>query len=127
MNYGSFAGRLGGDAEIRTTPSGKQVLAFSVGVTTGFGQNKSTLWVSCSMWGDRGTKLQQYLTKGLPVAVAGEVSLRTYKDKQGEARGSMELNVQSVTMLGTAQERGGERTPAERSNAHEDPNDEIPF
>jgi single-strand DNA-binding protein len=124
MNYGSFAGRLGGDAETRTTPSGKQVLAFSVGVTTGFGQNKSTLWVACSMWGERGTKLAQYLTKGLPVAVAGEVSLRTYKDKQGEARGSMELNVQSVTMLGTAQSQAPREATAP---AMPDFNDDIPF
>lgn len=128
MNYGTFAGRLGGDAELRTTPSGKQVCAFSIGVTTGYGDKKSTLWVNCTLWGERGQKLAQYLTKGLPVAVTGEVNVRAYSDKGGNARASLEVNVQAVTMLGSAERSHDGRTPEQRPAAgNDDFGDSIPF
>jgi len=129
MNYGTFAGRLGGDAELRTTPNGKNVCAFSVGVTTGYGDKKSTLWVNCALWGDRGQKLAQYLTKGLPVTVAGEVTVRAYSDKNGNGKASLELNVQAVTLLGTADSDRRPERGAQPSKAIVDDFDDesVPF
>ena len=105
MNQGNFAGRLGDEARLKTLPSGKEVLNFSVAVDIGRGDSKTTLWVDCSLWGERAAKLGPYLTKGKQVAVAGDVNLRVYEKKDGTPGASMTLDVQRLTLMG-----GGERT-----------------
>lgn len=61
--------RLGRDAEMKTTQSGKAVCEFTGAYDVGYGQNKQTQWVKCSLWGDRGEKVAQYLVKGSQVVV----------------------------------------------------------
>lgn len=78
INVFTFAGHLGRDAEIRQTKDDKSVTGFAVGVDVGYGDNKQTMWVDCSMWGDRGERLADYLVKGAQLTVTGEASLQTY-------------------------------------------------
>jgi single-strand DNA-binding protein len=139
MNQGHFAGYLGRDAELKSLPSGQSVCNFSVGVSTGWGDKKSTLWVSCAIWGERGEKLAQYLTKGSAVTVSGDVDVRAYKSKDGEPKAEITLNVQRVTLQGGGavggaggnRDRDAEPTPqASRgpaSKVDEDDASEIPF
>ena len=82
----TLAGRLGRDAELRSTRDGKAVCNFSVAVDVRRGQEKSTTWVECTIWEKRAEALAQYLTKGTAVAVAGELSVRQY-DKRDGSRG----------------------------------------
>lgn len=108
MNNATFAGRLGRDAETRETQSGHKVTGFSLAVDEYAGQGeRRTLWIDCSMWGERGAKLAEFLAKGTPVAVSGQVGVRTY-EAQGETRAAITLNVRDVTLLGSKQD--GERT-----------------
>lgn len=113
MNNATFAGRIGRDAELRSTRDGKSVANFSLAVDEYAGQNeRKTLWVDCSMWGERAAKLAQYLTKGTPVAVSGQVGIRTY-ESNGETRAALTLRVSEVTLLGgraDGNDREGERT-----------------
>lgn len=81
MNLFSFTGNLGRDAEVKQTTGGS-VCAFSVAVTTGYGDKKQTVWVSCSLWGKRAEgPLPQYLVKGQKVAINGELSTREHEGK----------------------------------------------
>ena len=100
MNLLTFTGNLGGDAEVRYTADQKAITSFSVALKSGFGKSEKTNWVRCSMFGDRGTKLKEYLTKGTQVAVSGELSLNEYVSKQGENKASLECAVSNVTLLG---------------------------
>lgn len=50
-NVFSFTGRLGRDAEVRSTPSGQTVLSVAVANDVGYGENKKTLWIRVSVWG----------------------------------------------------------------------------
>ena len=131
MNYGHFAGRLGRDAESRATPNGKSVCNFSIGVDTGWGENKKTLWVGCALWGERGEKLAQYLTKGTAVAVAGDIDIRTYQAKDGTTKAELTCNVQKVTLLGGGEQKAKVAKPAPAAQAvpvaDADFNDDIPF
>ena len=121
----SLAGRLGRDAETRTTQSGTKVTQFSVPYDVGFGNSKKTVWVRCSFWGDRGEKVAPYLTKGAGVFVSGEPSINTFEGKSG-FQSSLELNVQSLKLLG-----GGKRDEPVADNAkataRDDMSDDIPF
>lgn len=109
-------GRLGQDSELKEF-SGKQCLKFSVAFDDGFGASKKTIWVNCSMWGDRGAKLQQYLKKGSIVEVSGKPSIRAY-DKDGP-KASLDLNVGDLTMHG-----GGDKAKPSSDNHDED---SVPF
>ena len=99
MNVFTFTGNLGSDAETRYTQGGKAVTNFSVPVTSGWGDNKTTTWIRCNLWGDRGEKLAKYLTKGKMVAVSGEFSAREW-EKDGVTKTSCEVNVREVTLCG---------------------------
>ena len=44
MNVWTFSGRVGADAELRTTQSGEKVLSFRVANDIGFGDRKTTQW-----------------------------------------------------------------------------------
>ena len=46
MNVWTFSGRVGADAELRTTQSGEKVLSFRVANDIGFGDRKTTQEVS---------------------------------------------------------------------------------
>jgi len=76
--------RLTKDAELATTPSGKQVLKISCCYDVGWGDSKRTVWVDASMWGDRGAKIAQYLLKGSQTVIhADDVECEAYQGKNG--------------------------------------------
>jgi len=72
--------RIGKDAVTRQA-GGTTVTSFSGANTVGFGDKQQTLWMDCSVWGDRGSKSAQYLTKGIQLWVSGELSTREHEGK----------------------------------------------
>lgn len=100
MNSLNFVGNLGGDAEIRYTKAGKPVTQFSAAMDSGWGERKTTTWVRCTMWGDRGVAVAPYLLKGQKVAVTGEASMSEWTAKDGTIKSSFECNVGNVTLVG---------------------------
>lgn len=130
MNNITIAGPLGRDAELRSIPSGEQVLSFSVADSAG--RDKPTIWWNCQMWGKRAATLQQYLTKGQQVAVSGSVSEREWTDKDGNQRKSMEIRVNDVALQGSRQSAEApaaqQRAPAPAARSGDDWGDrDIPF
>lgn len=77
----TIAGRIGRDAEVRTTPQGDKVASWSVAVDYRAGSERATRWYDCSIWGKRGEALAQYLTKGSSVTVGGEFGTREHGGK----------------------------------------------
>lgn len=99
MNVLNFTGHIGSDAEIRYTAAGKPITSFSVALTSGYGDKKATTWMRCTIFGERGPKLQPYLLKGALVGVSGEFSAREWENKDGVTKTSCEVNVNDVTLL----------------------------
>lgn len=134
-----LAGRVGRDSELRTTQSGKSVLGFAVAVDQGWGDNKSTQWVECSLWGVRAEKLAQYITKGLNITISGRASIEQYTPQGGETRTKFKCDVDEVTLQGGGekrqdigqQQRGGynqgNQQPGGGFGGGDDLDDEIPF
>ena len=91
----SIAGRLTRDAELRQAGS-SQVCGFSVAADTGFGDKKQAHFFSCSLWGNQGAAIAQYLRKGTPVTISGEYSEREYDGKQYK-----ELRVNQIELQGS--------------------------
>jgi single-strand DNA-binding protein len=108
MNIYSFTGRLGRDCETRFTQAGMAICSFTVAVDYGFGDNKGTNWIRCSLFGKRAEGgLPKYLVKGTQVAISGELRVREYDDKDGNKRTSVEVSVDKLDLIGGRGEAQG--------------------
>jgi single-strand DNA-binding protein len=124
---------LGNDSELRYTPNGKPVVNFDLPIDIGYGEDKKTMWVRCSMFGERAEKLQPYLLKGKGVQVVGEYQMpHIYEGKNGQGVG-MSLNVNNLSFVGGVKNGSGSQSWDEGENATRNPNPnsdeagEIPF
>lgn len=134
MNVFTFSGNAGRDAELRTIPSGTEVLNFAVAVNSGFGNNKRTDWVDCAVWGKRAQSLAPYIKKGSQVVVSGELSTDEYTSKQdGQTKTKLRVNVNEITLVGGKPEGAGSyQAPAQQAAPAPAPavsvdDDDIPF
>jgi len=134
MNSITVAGQLGRDSELRSLPDGTQVLTFSVADSQG--REKPVIWWNCQLFGKRASSLQQYLAKGQAVTVAGNVSEREWKTKEGEPKKSMEIRVNDVALQGGQRQQSEAPAPAPRpappparrgGSGFDDMDDDIPF
>ena len=109
MNNLNITGRLGRDCEIKALPTGTTLCEFPVAFDSGFGDRKTSTWVLCKIWGKRAEGgLPQYLIKGQQVAISGELSNRTYDKQDGSKGYSLELNVNTIDLIGGKQEGQGQ-------------------
>lgn len=115
----TIAGRIGRDAEVRSTQNGDTVAGFTVAVDTRKGREKVTNWWRCSMWGKRADALSPYLLKGSSVAITGEFSLDEYDGKP-----QLNVRVSEVTLLGGKSD--GQREPAKQAGGNNSfPTDDL--
>ena len=113
----SMLARLGKDAETRVAGKGT-VTGFSCASDVGFGDRKTTMWFSASIWGARGEKLAAHLTKGKLVFLSGELSTREYNDKT-----YMEINVSNIDFAGGSQDNNSSKeTPPQEAT-----DENVPF
>jgi single-stranded DNA-binding protein len=86
----TIIGHLGRDAEVKTNQtSGKSLILFSVGVTTGkdAGGNSVTTWVNVKGSEVAFKGVFPYLKKGQAVCVNGDSSLESWDKKDGTGKG----------------------------------------
>jgi single-strand DNA-binding protein len=79
MIQATIIGRLGKDATQGAAGQSKYT-SFSLAAQVGYGQNKKTEWVNCTLWGE--CKVLPFLRKGKQVCVTGKLSLQDYNGKQ---------------------------------------------
>ena len=94
-------GRLTADAELKTTPNGKSVCSFTLAVDRGFGDNKTTDFLTCVAWEQRAEFISKYFAKGSEIRVLGEINTRKWQDKDGNNRTSFEIRVNESGFCGS--------------------------
>lgn len=123
-----FIGNIGKDAEIRkpdNTP-GRAVINFSVAVSEKYkdrdgNPQEKTTWLNCSMWRKEDQlKIANYLLKGQKVYIEGKPNARGYSTAAGDVAASLEVTVESVELLGGAQQpsNGGHSVEDARQQAN---------
>lgn len=96
MNVLTVTGNIGKDCKVRQVGS-STVCNFPVAMTSGYGDNKQTNWLDCSLWGKQAeSKITEYLLKGQQVSVSGELGTREYEGKK-----YLTLRVDRVTLCGS--------------------------
>lgn len=94
LNQCNFIGNLTKDAETRMVGE-VEVAKYSIAVN---GRKDTVMYVDCDHWRPGG--VVEYLTKGTPVFVTGEIEMQTW-EKDGQKRSKMALNVRSLQLLGS--------------------------
>jgi single-strand DNA-binding protein len=96
-------GNLTGDPELRYTQGGKAVANFTVASTPRTFDRQANEWkdadalfLRASAWGDLGEHVAGSLTKGSRVIVQGRLRQRSYQDREGQQRTSIELEVDEI-------------------------------
>jgi len=97
-------GNLGSDPEMRFTPSGTPVTSFSIATnrvyTAPDGERKQeTEWFRVTAWRKQAESCNQFLTKGKLVYVEGSLRSRTWEDRDGQRRTTLEVNADRVLFL----------------------------
>ena len=120
------SGRVGQDAEVKNVGD-NTVCSFSVAHTEkvyGATPSEKTIWVTCSIWGERGVKLAPHIVKGTFVVVEGSGSVNSYTQKNGEPAAVIRCMVNSL-------EFGGKPTAGESTKLSEattfKPESDFPF
>lgn len=103
MKQAIITGNITKDAVQRKTQGGDTVTSFAVAVNDR--RTKEAMFFDCSLWGVRGEKVAQYLTKGTAVSVIGDLGRREHEGKT-----YITVNVSELTLAG-----GGERRATAQS------------
>jgi single-strand DNA-binding protein len=128
LNKVMIIGRLGRDPEMRYTPNGRPVTAFSVAVnrswTVGDGDKREeTEWFNVVAWGNLAEICKQHLRKGQTVYVEGRLQTRGWDDQEGKKHYRTEIVANEMIILGDKRE-GGTEPLGDGASAEEE---EFPF
>lgn len=99
LNKAILMGRLVADPELRRTPNNNSVTSFTLAVNRSFvrqGEQPQTDFIDVVAWGKTAEFVSRYFVKGQQVAVAGRIQTRTWEDKQGNKRKSVEVVAEEV-------------------------------
>lgn len=106
MNISVIMGRITKDLELKQTPNGKSVLAFSVAVDRGV-KNASgetiTDFINCVAWEKTAEFISKYFAKGRMICVVGEMQTRKY-ESNGKKQYVTELRVNKANFTGEKKE-----------------------
>lgn len=153
MKHIMLEGRLGRDAEIKTTAKGNKYVTFTLAVDSrGKDGEKTTDWFTVSSFQENHLgKFADYLKKGSGLIVMGTPSFSTWIDRNGQARIDLNVrasNLEFPTLGGNKDEQKTEQEPVARTaekpaqapaqtytstptytptNATADPEDDLPF
>lgn len=98
VNSVVLVGRLTDDIELKQTQSGKSVTNFTLAVSRQYDKDKAD-FISCVAWGKTAEFMQNYLSKGLRIAVEGRIETRNYEAQDGRKVYVTEVIADSVQAL----------------------------
>lgn len=145
LNKIMLIGRLGGDPESKSLPSGEQVVNFSLATSDKWKdkssgeQKQSTEWHRIVIYGGLAKICADYLKKGSQVYLEGKNRTRKWTDKNQVEHYTTEVICHEMKMLGSRGEGSGEARPKSRptgpapgpesgtASGKDDFDDDIPF
>lgn len=138
MNNVNIIGRVGGDIELRYTPSGKAVTEVNLAVDDGWGENKKTAWLGVTVWGPTAELAARALVKGSRVGFTGRLSQEEWEDKTtGKKQRKTKITCESMHLLDPKRQEQDSAptsrqqqpsTPTTPANLNDDQDtDKIPF
>jgi single-strand DNA-binding protein len=112
LNKVMLIGNLTRDPEVKYTPKGNAVCDLGLAINDSYKAQDGTIketttFVDVEVWGRTAENCKQYLTKGRPVFIEGQLRLDQW-EQDGQKRSKMKVRAITVQFLGGGQ-GGGER------------------
>lgn len=129
LNVCVFTGRLTAAPELKTTPSGVSVCAFSIAVERNQKSKdgeKITDFINIVTWSNTAEFVNRYFCKGQMIAVQGELQTRKFTDKGGVKHTVYEIKAAQVNFC----DGGGKpavAAPQQQGEPVTVTDDDIPF
>jgi len=135
LNKVMLIGRLGKNPEVRYTSNGDAVAELSLATSEKFksanGQaTERTEWHKLIVWRQTAEFAKQYLKKGQLIYAEGKITTRKWQDKEGNNRYNTEIQVKTLTALGSLSGgSNGSNQQQQQSAPNNNPpqDDDIPF
>ena len=114
-------GNIGRDPVERFTKDGKQLAEFSLAVSEGSQERRTTAWFRCTAWEKTAGYLLTYAGKGAKVLVEGRLSYdanggpRLWTGNDGTTRAAFEVTVSSASIL--TRDSGAEKAVTQAKQA----------
>lgn len=96
MNKVFLNGNLTKDMDVKVLQNGNYVGKITVANTVGFGDNKKTYFIPCTLFGKRVESLEKILVKGAGVIIEGQLDYNSVKDDQGNWKNYMNVVVSGI-------------------------------
>src|SRR5450631_2277337 len=118
LNKVLLMGNLTRDPEVKYTPKGTAVGDLAIAI------KETVTYVDIEVWGRTAENCKQYLSKGRPIFVEGQLRLDQWETPQGEKKSRMKVRADRVQFLGGGPGReggggGGERRSSSSSSGGE--------
>ena len=112
VNKVILIGRLGGDPEIRNTPSGATVGNLNLATNRSYkGKDgnfvEETDWHRVVLWGRTAELAKEYLHKGSRVYIEGRLQTRSWDDQNGKKQYMTEVVFETMQFLDSRNDSGG--------------------
>lgn len=96
MNKVFLNGNLTKDMDVKVLQNGNYIGKITVANTVGFGDNKKTYFIPCTLFGKRVESLEKILVKGAGVIIEGQLDYNSVKDDQGNWKNYMNVVVSGI-------------------------------
>lgn len=106
MNKSIIIGRITKDPDVKTSNSGKSYINFSIAVSRKFKDangNYQTDFIDCKAWNKTADFIGSYFKKGERICITGSIQTDSFKDKDGNDRKAVYINVEEVEFVETKQ------------------------
>ena len=105
LNKVILMGRLTADPELKHTPSNVAVCSFSLAVNRSFNKDETDFF-DIVAWRNTAEFVSKYFTKGQQMALSGRLQTRTWEDRNGSKRKTVEVVADEVFFADSKRERG---------------------
>lgn len=121
----SFIGNCTTDAKVKNV-NGNSVLEVTVANNVGYGEKQSTNWIRVSYW-KNAEKLANYLVKGQPVFVSGELTSNEYTTQDGRTKMQLSVRANNMDFVGKKSTESESNIKVHNPPAMDYDYDDMPF
>lgn len=127
MNSVCLSGRIAGELELRYTQNGVAVASFCVAVDRPRVKD-TTDFIECVAWRNSAEFVTKYFKKGDLIEVQGVLTVRTYKNKNGENRKVVEVLCDNIFFAKSRKHDDSQQNVGSQEFQELDGNDgDLPF
>lgn len=138
VNKVILVGNLGKDPEVKYLEGGVAVAKFPLATTETFKdksgvKKEQTEWHNIVLWRGLAEVSEKYLKKGDTVYIEGKIRSRSFDDKDGVKRYSIDIVAETMTMISKKREESSVGFSSEpsaapiKNQAVDEPTDDLPF